>query len=103
MKNMLISLASLAAVLAIPGAASADDITDRTEAIRLCRTQVAAQAAVDPGQVRLDQVRVRPRQVRVDLDLWRGGQLQNIRCDVSRGAELTVAAITPPLQTASAQ
>ena len=104
MKNMLISMASLAVLVAIPSVASASDVSDRTEAIRLCRAQVSAQAAVDPAQVRLDQVRVRPRQVRVDLDLWRDGQLQNIRCDVARGdGELNVAAITPPLQTASAR
>lgn len=103
MKNLLISVASLAAVLTAPSGASADEVSDRTQAIRLCRAQVSAQAAVDPAQVRLDQVRVRPREVRVHLDLWRGGQLQNIRCDVARGdGELSVAAITPPLQTASA-
>jgi len=103
MKNFLFSSFALAAVLFIPGAAFADDVSDRTEAIRLCRAEVAAQAGVETDAVRLDQVRVRPRAVRVELDVWRAGQLQNVRCEVDRsGSQLTVAAITPTLQTASA-
>ena len=101
MKNFVMSAMALAAVLVIPGVASADDITDRSQAIALCRAEVQAQAGSD-ATVRLDQVRVRPRQVRVDIDLWRGSNLQNVRCDVQRGAaELTIASITPALQTAS--
>jgi hypothetical protein len=102
MKNFLFSSMALAAILFVPGVASADDISDRTDAIRLCRAEVAAQAGTDADSVRLDQVRVRPRLVRVDLDIWRDGALQNVRCDVARGGELTVASITPALQTASA-
>jgi hypothetical protein len=102
MKNFLFSSMALAAVLFVPGVASADDVSDRSEAIRLCRAEVSTQAAVETDTVRLDQVRVRPRQVRVNLDLWQDGRLQNIRCDVSRtGGELTIASITPALQTAS--
>ncbi len=101
MKNFLMSAMALAAVLLIPGVASADDVADRTEAIRLCRAEVTAQAG-EGATVRLDQVRVRGALVRVDLDLWRNGDLQNVRCDVSRrGPQLTIAAITPALQTAS--
>jgi hypothetical protein len=38
----------------------------------------------------------------VEFDVWRDGRLQNVRCEVDRtGAELTIAAITPVLQTAS--
>jgi hypothetical protein len=104
MKNFLFSSMALAAFLFIPSVASAgDDASERTEAIRLCRAEVAAQAGADADAVRLDQVRVRPRAVRVDLDLWRDGRLQNVRCEVDRtGAGLTIAAITPTLQTASA-
>jgi hypothetical protein len=103
MKNFLFSSFALAAVLFVPGVASADDVSDRTEAIRLCRAEVAAQAGAETGSVRLDQVRVRPRAVRVDLDLWTAGHLQNVRCEVSRNqGELTIASITPTLQTASA-
>lgn len=101
MRNFVMSAMALAAVLVIPGVANADDIADRTQAISLCRAEVQAQAG-DAASVRLDQVRVRPRAVRVDLDLWRDGQLQNVRCEVTRGQEaLTIAAITPTLQTAS--
>jgi hypothetical protein len=96
-------LAALTAVLVLPGLAWADDASDRSEAIQLCRAEVTAQAGADADAVRLDQVRVRPRLVRVDLDLWRDGQLQNVRCDVSRrGSELSIASITPALQTAAA-
>jgi hypothetical protein len=104
MKNFLMSAMALTAVLVTPGAAFADDVADRSEAIRLCRAEVAAQAGVDVREVRLDQVRTRGRTVRVDLDLWRNGRLSNIRCDVDRTQEqLAVASITPTLQTASAQ
>lgn len=102
MKN-LISVMALTAALVIPGVALADDASDRSEAIRLCKAEVAAQAGVDLSEVRFDQARVRGASVRIDLDLWRNGDLQNIRCDVSRrGAGLTIASITPTLQTASA-
>ncbi|MGQ0533168.1 MAG: hypothetical protein ACT4OF_10840 [Caulobacteraceae bacterium] len=101
MKNVLISLAFAGALL-VPGLASAgDESSDRTAAINLCRAEVTAQAG-DGAEVRFDQVRVRPRAVRVDFDLWRNGQLQNIRCEVTPGgAELVIASITPALQTAS--
>ena len=95
------SAMALAAVLVIPGVASADEVSDRSQAIALCRAEVQAQAGAD-ATVRLDQVRVRPRAVRVELDLWRGGDLQNVRCEVSRSADqLTIAPISPTLQTAS--
>ena len=100
MKKFVMSAMALAAVLVMPGVASADDIADRSQAISLCRAEVQAQAGAD-ATVRLDQVRVRPRVVRVDIDLWRGSQLQNVRCEVARGQELTIASITPTLQTAS--
>lgn len=101
MRNFLMSAMALAAVLVIPGVASADEVSDRNAAIALCRAEVQAQAGAD-ANVRLDQVRVRPRAVRVDIDLWRGGNLQNVRCEVSRtGEQLTIASISPTLQTAS--
>lgn len=101
MRNFLMSAMALTAVLVIPGVASANDVADRNQAISICRAEVQAQAGAD-ATVRLDQVRVRPRAVRVDLDLWRGNQLQNVRCDVSRGQDqLTIASITPTVQTAS--
>lgn len=101
MRNFLMSAMALAAVLVIPGVASADDVADRNQAISICRAEVQAQAGAD-ANVRLDQVRVRPRAVRVELDLWRNGQLQNVRCDVARNHdELTIASISPTLQTAS--
>ncbi len=100
MRNFLMSAMALATVLVVPGVASANDVTDRGHAISLCRAEVQAQFG-EGASVGLDQVRVRPNLVRVDLDLWRDGQLQNVRCDVARGQELTIAAITPGLQTAS--
>lgn len=103
MKNFLMSAMALTAVLVVPGMASADTASDRSAAIRLCRAEVAAQAGVEPGDLRLDQARVRGTSVRVDLDLWRNGDLENIRCDVNRGETLTVASITPALQVASAR
>ena len=102
MKNFLMSAMALTAFVVLPNAAFADDVSDRTQAIHLCRAEVAAQAGVAASEVRFDQVRVRGGSVRVDLDLWRNGDLQNIRCDVRRGEPLSIASITPTLQTASA-
>lgn len=103
MRNSLPAVLVLASALIVPSLASADEVADRTQAIRLCRAEVASQAGVEAGAVRLDQVRVRGSSVRVDLDLWREGRLQNIRCDVTRGDTPTIASITPAVQTASAQ
>jgi len=104
MKNFLMSAMALAAVAVLPSAAFADDVSDRTEAIRLCRAEVSAQASTPAETVRLDQVRVRGTAIRVDLDVWRNGDLNNVRCTVARGGgELTIASITPALQTASAE
>jgi hypothetical protein len=100
MKNLFAYAVLAAAVLASPTAAFAgDNVADRTAAIQLCRAEVAAQAGADADQVRLDQVRLRARLVRVDFDLWRNGDLQNVTCEVTRGETLTIASITPALQT----
>ena len=103
MQKFSLAAMALATALVLPSAAFADDVRDRTEAIQLCRAEVASQAGVEASQVRLDQVRVRGRSIRVDLDVWRDGALQNVRCDVNRAAELTIASITPALQTASVE
>jgi hypothetical protein len=103
MNKFLISMA-FAAALVVPGVASAgSDVEDRSDAVRLCRAEVQSQTGLTAAQVRLDQVRLRRSNVRVDLDVFRDGQLQNVRCDVSRarGQNLTIASITPALQTAS--
>lgn len=68
MRNFLMSAMALTAVLVIPGVASANDVADRNQAISICRAEVQAQAGAD-ANVRLDQARVRPRAVRVDLDV----------------------------------
>jgi hypothetical protein len=103
MKNLFAYAVLAAAVLASPTAAFAgDNVADRTAAIQLCRAEVATQAGVEADQVRLDQVRLRARLVRVDFDLWRNGDLQNISCEVTRGEQLTIASITPALQTVAA-
>ncbi len=103
MKNFVVSAALALAAIAIPTHAAADNVADRNDAIRLCRAAVSEQAG-EGRTVRLDQVRVRAASIRVDLDVWTGGNLQNVRCDVARNqGELTIASITPALQTASAE
>ena len=103
MKKFFAYAVVAAAFLAAPQVAFAgDNVADRSHAIQLCRAEVASQAGVEADQVRLDQVSLRPRAVRVDFDLWRNGDLQNIRCEVTRGDALTIASITPALQTVAA-
>lgn len=99
----LLTAAALTAFLIVPSVASADAASDRSAAIRTCRAEVSAQTGVAVDDVRLDQARVRGTTVRVDLDVWRNGQLQNVRCDATRAEEPTIIAISPTLQTASAQ
>jgi hypothetical protein len=99
MKTIVISALALMA-LSAPAFAETSETADRTAAIGLCRAEVAAQTGLAPETIRLDQARVRGGNVRVDLDVWRDGRLQNVRCDVSR-AERRIASITPTLQTAS--
>lgn len=104
MREFMISALALGAFLLVPGVAAADDAADRTAAIQLCRGEIASQAGLNADQVRFDHVRVRPRIVRTHFDVWRDGQLTNVVCDVTRAraGELTVAAITPALLTATA-
>lgn len=100
----VVALAFAALSFAAPAASAGSDTEDRTAAIRLCRAEVAQQAGVTEAEARFDEVRVRAHTVRVDIDLWRDGQLTNVRCDVSReGDQLTVASVTPALQLASVQ
>lgn len=73
-----------------------DDAVDRSAALRLCRTEAAARANVSESEVRLDMIQTRARLVRVDLDVWKNGDLVNVRCDVSRDGELTIAAMNLP-------
>jgi len=102
MKTTLIAALALASIFSLASPAAASDASDRSQAIQICRTEVANQAGAD-AQIRLDQARVTLRGVRVDLDVWRNGQLQNVRCDVSRVADgqVAIASITPAVQTAS--
>ena len=104
MKSLFMSVVIAAAALSFAPVASADEAHDRTTAIALCRGEVARQAGVAESDVRLDSVRARGRNVRVDLDLWRNGDLTNIRCNVETSNETTqtIAEITPALSTATA-
>lgn len=99
MRTLLFAAAALAA-FATP-ALAADDATDRAGAIALCQAEVQSRTDLTAEQVRLDSVRTRPRLIRVDLDVWNNGALQNVSCDVRRGDQLEIAEIEPSLQTAS--
>ena len=102
MRSLFLSSLAVAAFLSFSSPAFADESADRSAAIQLCRDEVSRQAGVEADAVRFDQVRTRSRAFRVELDLWRDGQLTNVRCDVARGEPQTIAAITPALQTATA-
>jgi hypothetical protein len=101
MRSMSLIIAAAALeVVGFSGPASADDSADRNQAIQLCRAEVSARTGIAAEDVRLDNARLRPRMVRVDLDVWTNGALQNVRCDVRRGDALEIAEITPALQAA---
>jgi hypothetical protein len=103
MRNLILSMIAATALLGAGAEARASDAADRSAAIELCRSETIARAGVAEDKVRLDSARVRPRQVRVDLDLWNAdGELVNVRCDVSRGASPAIVALDPPLNAAQA-
>ncbi len=97
MKSLILpGLAALAVFAAVPNAWAGDDGADRSAALRLCRAEVAARANVPAEEVRLDAIQTRARLVRIDLDVWKNGDLVNVRCDVARGAELQITALNLP-------
>ncbi len=96
MNKSIFTLALAASVLA-PGFALARDNGERNEAIRLCVEEVVSRTGLNAEQVRFDELRVGRNTIRVDVDVWRGNQLQNVRCDVARGEALTIAALVPAL------
>lgn len=100
MQKSIFAFAAALFMLA-PGLASADQVSDRRDAIALCRAEVAAQTGLPLDDVRFDEARVSGRSVRVDIDVWRDGRLTNVRCDVSRSAELVIAGIEPALRSAA--
>jgi hypothetical protein len=96
-------LAALAlAAIAFPNLANAAS-ADQNAAVQLCRNEVATQAGVEAGDLRLTQVRDRLSSVRVHFNLWKNGAQTGVDCEVQRhqGA-LQIASITPPLATATA-
>ena len=97
-----VTVAALAAFVLIPNLASAREPSEQIQAVRLCRAEIAQQTGLESDDIRLDQVRLRAQFIRVDLDVWNGSTLQNVRCDVSRGDTLTVASIDPALASAQA-
>lgn len=97
MKSLILpGLAALAFSGFVSTAWAGDDAADRAAALRLCRAEAAARANVEPGEVRLDSIQTRARLVRVDLDVWKNGDLVNVRCDVSRDGDLRITAMNLP-------
>jgi hypothetical protein len=102
MRTTFLAVLALAAIVTAPGLANASS-TDQNAAVQLCRNEVAAQAGVDGGDLRLTQVRDRLASVRVHFNLWKNGAQQGIDCEVSRhDGALQLASINPPLASATA-
>jgi hypothetical protein len=102
MRKFLFSgVVALMALSAMP--AGAQPSNNLSQAIALCRNTVAQQSGADLDHVRFDQAHQRAHAVLVDINLWSSGHLTNVRCEVARGDTLTIASITPALQTATAQ
>src|SRR5262249_4695566 len=104
MRNLMLAGLLAAALFGVATPASAVSDADLNQAIALCRTTVAQQAGADLDHARFHQVSERGRLVRVDIQLWKNGRLTNVRCEVTTGqTPLSIAQITPALQTANAQ
>lgn len=98
-----IAVALVVATLALPAVARADETAARSAAIAACRAEASVREGVQLDRVRLDQVRVRHTLIRVDLDVWRNGALQNIRCEVPRTDGPAVATLATPTRAVAAR
>lgn len=103
MRNTLLAVTVAFAALLTPAVSHADDAADRSAAILACRQEAATQTGADLDSVRLDQVRVRSRVIRVELDVWREGSLQNVRCEVDRTQTPLTATLVNPGQAVAAR
>lgn len=104
MRNSVLAAVVAASFLGFAPSASAVTDADLNQAIALCRTTVAQQAGADLDHARFHQVSERGRLIRVDIQLWKNSHLTNVRCEVTTGqTPLSIAQITPALQTATAQ
>src|SRR5262245_6692244 len=105
MRNLVLSSILAATVLfSFADAVQAAPRNNVSDAIALCRTTVAEQAGVSVDLARLEQARERPRAIWVDINLWSANNhLTNVRCEVTKGETLSIASISPPLNTATAQ
>jgi len=100
MRTTLLAALALTAIVATPSLAWADEISDRADAVSLCRTQVSTQSGIAADAIRLDEVRTRPNAISVHFNIWQNGARQDVRCNVSRShGQLTVASIDPALTT----
>ena len=103
MRSIAIAVAAAVSFVSLAGSAFADAAHDRSEAIRICRAEVATRAGVEADSVRLTDVRGHGRQIRVELNVWRAGVLTHVRCDVAASSDgPQIASIDPPLAPQSA-
>lgn len=104
MRNSILAAVAAATLFGFASPAAAVSDADLNQAIALCRTTVAQQAGADLDHARFHQISERGRLILVDIQLWKTGHLTNVRCEVTTGqTPLTIAQITPALQTATAQ
>lgn len=96
MRALFVSSFAALAFMGVVSNAWAGPAEERAAALQICRAEISTRAGVEEAAVRLDSMRERSSLYRIDFDLWTGGQLTNVRCEVARGAEPTITALNLP-------
>lgn len=73
--------------------ALADDTSDRAAAIAACRTAVAQELAVQPGDLTLDQIATKARFIELRLEARSNGAKVAADCTFARRARTTTVAV----------
>lgn len=89
-------LTALTAALVLSGAGTAlarQSGDELSQAVTLCRDEIAERAGVEASAVRFESVRTRTRAFQIELTLQRDGRSEDVSCAVSRAGDREIMAL----------